>query len=282
MFPWYCLDGWQGISEMLGQVEIRSLGYRTDVMARRAEGSEIIERDGYVVVRTPANPDFYWGNFLLLARPPQGTDLGTWPARFAAEFPAARHAAFGIDVGQRSAVDLGPFTAAGFTASEGNVMTAAGVREPPHRNSGVHIRTLTGDADWLQSLQLRVACYGEPGNGEFLARRTAQARFLTEQGHGAWFGAFSGGRLVCQAGLVWSDAPMARYQDVETRPSARRQGLAGTLVWQAGLAALARPGITGLVIVADPGDVAERIYHRLGFTSTEDQIGFQRTPPAGA
>lgn len=185
---------------MLGRVEIRSLGYRTDVMARRAEGSEISQRDGYVMVRTPANPGFYWGNFLLLAHPPAGGDLGGWLARFASEFPAAGHVAFGIDVRQRSAVDPGPFTTAGFTISEGNVMTAAELREPPHPDSGVHIRTLTSDADWLQSLQLRVACYGEPDNGEFLARRTGQARALTERGHGAWFGAFSGSRLVCQAG----------------------------------------------------------------------------------
>lgn len=45
---------------------------------------------------------------------------------------------------------------------------------------------------------------------------------------------------------------------------------------------LARPGITGLVIVADPGGAAERIYQRLGFTGTEEQIGFQRIPPGVA
>jgi GNAT superfamily N-acetyltransferase len=263
---------------MLGQVEIRSLGYRTDVMARRAEGSEIIERDGYVVVRTPANPEFYWGNFLLLAHPPAGGDLGRWLARFASEFPAASHVALGIDVTERQGVDAGAFAAAGFTLSEGNVMTAAAVREPRHCNLAVRIRTLAGDADWPRSLALRVACHGNGGNGEFIVNRTTQARRLTEAGHGAWFGGFLEDRLVCQAGLVWSGGPVARYQDVETHPAARRQGLAATLVWQAGLAALARPGVTGLVIVADPGGDAERIYQRLGFTSTEDQVGLQRTP----
>jgi GNAT superfamily N-acetyltransferase len=264
---------------MLGRVEIRSLGYRTDVMARRAEGSEIIERDGCLVVRTPANPEFYWGNFLLLPRPPAGGSLGQWLARFASEFPAARHVAFGIDVTGRQGIGTGVFTAAGFTLAEGNVMTTAAVKEPPHRNFTARIRTLTGDADWRQSLGLRLACHGDSGNGEFIAKRSAQARGLTEAGHGAWFGAFLEDRLVCQAGLVWADGPVARYQDVETHPTARRQGLAGTLVWRAGLAGLARPGITGLVIVAGPGGKAERIYQRLGFTSTEGQFGVQQAPP---
>jgi len=263
---------------MLGRVEIRSLGFRTDVMARRAEGSEAVERDGYLVVRTPANPEFYWGNFLLLAHPPADGDLGWWLARFASEFPAAGHVAFGIDVTKRQAFDAGAFAAAGFTLSEGNVMTTAAVREPTRRNLAVQIRTLAGEADWPQSLALRLACHGDGGNGEFIVNRTTQARRLTEAGHGAWFGGFLGGRLVCQTGLVWSDGPVARYQDVETHPVARRQGLAATLVWQAGLAGLARPGVTRLVIVADPGGGAERIYQRLGFTSTEEQLGLQWTP----
>ena len=78
-------------------MRIRSLGFRTDVALRVLEGAEVTDRGDYLVVRTLDNPDFWWGNFLLLPRlrgPGQGQD---WLARFAAEFPAARHVALGVD-----------------------------------------------------------------------------------------------------------------------------------------------------------------------------------------
>ena len=34
------------------------------------QGSVIEQRAGYQVVRTPTNPTFYWGNFLVLGGPP--------------------------------------------------------------------------------------------------------------------------------------------------------------------------------------------------------------------
>ena len=64
---------------------------------------------------------------------------------------------------------------------------------------------------------------------------------------------------------------------METHPAARRRGLAGTLVWQAGAAAIAA-GTRTLVMVADPGEVAIRVYRAVGFTETESQLGFIRRP----
>ena len=55
---------------------------------RVLEGAEVADRGDYLVVRSPGNPDFWWGNFLLLAglaRDP--ARAGRWLARFAAEFP---------------------------------------------------------------------------------------------------------------------------------------------------------------------------------------------------
>ena len=68
----------------------------------------------------------------------------------------------------------------------------------------------------------------------------------------------------------------ARYQHVETDPQARRQGLAGTLVWHAGRYGREVLGAVTLVIVADPADVAIRVYRACGFTDRNDQFGFER------
>jgi GNAT superfamily N-acetyltransferase len=259
-------------------VELRSLGYRTDLAILELEGSQVTDRGDHLVIRTPGNPNYWWGNFLLLRelRPGSG---GDWLARFAAEFPDARHTAFGLDMtddGGVAAVEL-----AGMTLERDVVMTAAAVHAPPQPNTEAVFRPLAGDSDWRQSFDLASAMYaGEPGGtAGFMTARAAAQRALTEAGHGAWFGAFLDGTLVAQLGLITGMSGLARYQSVETHPGARRRGLAGTLVWHAATTALAGETST-LVMVADPEDVAIRVYRSVGFTVTEPQLGLIR-PPAG-
>ncbi len=112
---------------------------------------------------------------------------------------------------------------------------------------------------------------------EFQAGRLAARRRLAETGRAAWLGAFVGGRLVAQLGLVPVGDGVARYQDAETHPDFRRLGMAGRLICQAGRHGLAELCASRLVIVADPGYHAVRLYEVLGFSPTEDQVGFERT-----
>lgn len=60
----------------------RSLGYFTDVALRRQEGSLVQALADGTVVRSPANPTFWWGNFLLMPAPPAPGDLPGWEAAF--------------------------------------------------------------------------------------------------------------------------------------------------------------------------------------------------------
>lgn len=260
------------------RVEVRSLGYRTDLAILALEGSEVSDRGDHLVIRTAANPDYWWGNFLLLPDLKPGSGDG-WLARFAAEFPVAQHIAVGLDETEVGTVDPGEL--AGMTMQQHAVMTAMSVHPPPRPNSAAVFRALEGDADWQQSFELGVAAHaGEPGgDAGFLSTRLAAKRALTEAGHGAWYGAFLDGRLVSQLGLVIDRSGLARYQDVETHPDARRRGLAGTLVWHAGAMVLSGETST-LVMVADPKDVAIRVYRSVGFTVTEHQLGFIRRPAA--
>jgi GNAT superfamily N-acetyltransferase len=257
------------------RMDVRSLGYRTDLAILELEGSQVTDRGDHLVIRTPGNPDYWWGNFLLLRelRPGSGE---RWLARFAAEFPGARHVAIGLDGAGGEAGDDG---ITGMIMERNAVMTAGAVHAPPHPNTGSLVRPLAGDADWRQSIELALAVSAdEPGgDARFLAARLAAKRALTEAGHGAWWGAFSGGTLVAQLGLITAKSGLARYQDVETHPAARRRGLAGTLVWRAGAAALAA-GAGTLVIVADPGDAAISVYRSVGFTVAESQLSLVRQP----
>jgi ribosomal protein S18 acetylase RimI-like enzyme len=266
---------------MLGPVRVESLGYRTDLVLREFEGSTVVDKGEYLVVSSPAHPDYWWGNFLLLPASAWHDEAGPWMSRFAVALPGARHVALGVDGTTGDAGEPAGFLAAGLKPDREAVLTATSLREPPHLNRAARCRPLAGDDDWRQAADLRVVCSEAehiPGGGEFARRRTDQARGLTEAGHGAWFGAFEAGRLLAQLGVFSVGSGTARYQNVETHPQARRQGLAGTLVYHAGLWGLDALAARVLVIVADPGHSAIRVYRSVGFTDAETQLSLQREP----
>jgi hypothetical protein len=240
-------------------VRVTSLGLATDVALRVLEGAEVSDRGGYLVVRSPDNPEFWWGNFLILPGRPEPGSAVAWLARFAAEFPAARHVALAVDaagpVPAEPAIPVpADFPAAGLEAERSTVLTAASVTPPPRPAEQAGIRPLKSDADWQASLDLGVRCFGAEGSQEYLIRRNAARRRLIRAGRGAWFGAFGGGRLLAQLGV------------------------AGTLVWHAGLYAHEVLGAARLVIVADPGAEAIRVYRSCGFADAETLVTFERPP----
>jgi ribosomal protein S18 acetylase RimI-like enzyme len=257
-------------------MRITSLGFRTDVALRTQEGAEVTDRGDYLVVRSPAQPDFWWGNFLLLPQAPRPGEADAWLARFAAEFPAAWHVALGVDSAEEVQIP-GDLTAAGLTAEHAAVLTAAQPNPPARPATHAQIRPLDSDADWRQSVDLAIRCFDgdEPG---FLERRAAARRRVTRTGAGAWFGAFLDGRLQAQLGLFDAGDGYARYQNVETDPLARRQGLAGTLVWAAARYGREALGTRTFVIVADPAGAAIRIYRECGFAAREAQLSLDRPP----
>ncbi len=257
-------------------MRVTSLGFRTDVALRVLEGAEITDRGDYLVVRTPGNPGFYWGNFLLLgAWPGPGTGDG-WLARFAAEFPQARHVAIGVDAADEQAGCRRSSWPRGWSRSVPRCSPAPTSSRrrtgTPRPRSARWPPMTTGE----QSFELGIRCYGD--DGPYLERRTRARRQLTEAGRAAWFGAFTGGRLLAQLGVCDAGGGLARYQDVETDPAARRRGLAGTLVWRAGRYAREAFGVSTLVIVADPAEAAIRLYRACGFADAQSQFSFQRAP----
>lgn len=263
---------------------IRSLGFRTDVMLLALAGSEVADRGAYVVVRTPENPGFWWGNFLLYAAPPGPEDAGRWAADFAREFPAARHLAFGVDGTEGETGSARAHAALGVTAEVSAVLTASRLVTPPDPapapGAEVLIRPLAGDADWADAVRLRLSWLDSPTSADelrFVERRVAGHRAMCEAGHGSWFGAFVAGRLRAGAGVFTDSNGLARFQTVETHPDFRRQGLAAAVVHRAGSHALADPRTHTLVIVADPDYHAIRLYRALGFQETERQAQLQGT-----
>ena len=258
-------------------MHVESLAYRTDLALAVLAGSEVTDRGDHVMVRTPDNPGYYWGNYLLLPAAPAADELAGWEALSAAAFPECRHRSYGVATAHGSRDDLAGLAAAGFEVEAVTVMTAQSVHEPPRPNRDATYRMLASDADWDQQLELW-GLTGDSETPEFMAAKVASERQMTRTGAGAWWGAFIGDRLLSSMGLFAASPGLARFQQVQTHPDARGRGLAGTLVHRVSRYGFEELGATTLVMVADPDYLAIRIYRSAGFDDTETQLMALRKP----
>jgi len=263
-------------------MNIKSLGFRTDLIFPRFDG-EITDHGDHIAVRTPSNPTFYWGNFLLFADPPRPGDIDRWTALFARDIgvpPAINHIAIGWDTISGERGDLQPFLDAGYEYSEFAVLTATVIHPSPKHNDAIVVRPVATDSEWQAVLREQVACrdapFSEAGYTLFKQHELNRYRAMADAGLGHWFGAFLGEQLVGDLGVFVEDG-VGRFQHVVTHPDFRRRGIAGTLVYHAAQHALAYLNAQTLVIVAEAGSHAAAIYESLGFQQTEIQVALTRS-----
>lgn len=258
----------------------RSPGFATDLALLGFQGSTVEEREGYLVVRTPANPTYHWGNCLILDRAPEPGSLASWVATFDREHRGAGHVAIGID-DPATSIDATEAAAARLEAERDVVLTASTL-EAPAEIDGIELRALdTGrDEAWADLVTMEVGSYDGPdpdGHALFLTRRYAGHRQLVETGRGAWFAAYlPDGRPVSSLGVFAVSDGLARYQDVMTDVGHRRRGIAAALLRYAGRWALDRDDVRSLVIVADPEGPAIGVYRRAGFEVLAEQWALYR------
>lgn len=248
--------------------DVDSLTLRTDLRLLEQAGSEIEDLGTHLVVRTPDNPTFRWGNFLILRRPPFPGGAREVMAAFDAEFDHPGYRAITFD--QTGPLDVSEFVEAQMTATRDIALIASSVQPPARAHAGAELRVLSSPEDWEQrvALSLRIDG-GSEAEAAFARGKVRQEQRLEELGLGHRWGAFVDGRLVATAGIYRVADEVARFQSVETDPDHRRQGLAGTLVHRVAEHGFTALGATTLVIVADADAGSIRIYHALGFADAE-------------
>ena len=260
-------------------MHLRSVGLATDVELAATRGV-VSDHENYLVISTPDDPTYYFGNLLVLPAAPQVGEVGYWTRKFGEEFakdPAIRHITLrwdGITGDLGAAAEL---RAAGYTVEVTQVMTARMVTAP---RIALEVRPLTaGEVALTAELEYRDADRHDDVHLQVLQRRAVWKQSLVATGRAMWFGAFDTGDLVGSLGLV-ALGSRARYQDVQTAATHRKRGIASAL-----LAAAARevlPAIEQLVIVAEPGSAAAQVYERAGFRTAELVASACRYPKLGA
>lgn len=261
-------------------VKIRSLLAATDVDVL-PDSSIVADRGEYVVVRTPSNPTYHWGNFLLWRRSPERGDRARWEAAFLEEFADSQelgHVALGWDVPGEEGEAFSEFVTVGYEPDRGVALVADPheLVDHPRLNREVEVRALDPDEDaalWDAVLDLQVA-NREPGHTEayhrrFVTDRMANRRERFRAGDGAWYVALlPDGTVAGSCGVIVTEG-RARYQAVDTATEHRRRGIASRLVVEAGRHAVEHYGARQLVIGADADYHALPLYESLGFRVRE-------------
>ena len=254
-------------------------GWATDLAVLELTGSTVDDHGDHLVVRSPDNPDYHWGNFVFVTDPESVDEAGRWVATFHREFPDASYLAIGL---ARMPDDEASWTPHGVALEAEEVLTTRTLPTQTPLAQGYSVRAVCGD-DWDQLTAREVADNARTGDYEplsharFAAARTATQRALSEGGAAQFFGAFAAESLVASLGVVQC-GPIARYQSVITDPEHRRRGLASHLL---GVAArwAGDQGCNEWVILTDVGNPAGRVYRRLGFQRTTGNAQAYRKPP---
>jgi GNAT superfamily N-acetyltransferase len=253
------------------------LGWHTDLAVLRLTGSVIDERDDHLVVRTPANPLYHWGNFILVTDETSTGDAQRWLDVFEREFPDAAHRSIGL-VGVLA--DESVWTDLDLAVEHDDVLATDTCPEPTPVPDGYLVKQIADAVEWEQSNGLRIAEFASDDNREAqFERNTTEARIeMSQAGSVAWFGAFHGDQLAAELGIVDCGSGVARYQAVVTDAGHRRRGLAGHLLGVAAEWARER-GARTWVIVADPDADAGRLYRARGFSPADRGVRAYRKPP---
>jgi hypothetical protein len=255
-------------------MNIKSLGRQTDLIFARFAGS-VVDRGNYVLIQTPSNPGYHWGNFLIFDHAPRRGDLKLWKELFDREFTyyqSPHHYVFTWDTPESDRGDIEEFLEAGFEFDTATVLSTATLHKPSHENHSITIRKISTNSEWDEATLLQINCADPKFVNEkypaFKRTQMAAYRRMSEQNLGSWYGAYLDGKLVGDLGIFYSDG-IGRYQNVETHPDHRNQGICGTLVYHAGMSAKSDFGIDRLVMEADASYHAARIYESVGFKPCE-------------
>ena len=250
---------------------MQSLGFRTELALLLRWGSEVEDRGDYLAVRTPDNPTYYWGNFILVSAPPRADAVDEWLGVFRREFPDAAHAALGID--RPSGGRWRRCARPAWRVDQVVAMTAASVHPPPRPHDGgdPHAggRRRLGAAGGRDARRARTRPTSRATSPR---RKTASYRGAGRGGHGRWWGAFVDGLLVASLGIYTAGEGLARFQAVKTGDRPPQPG-AGRRTGRRGQPdAAAELGARQLVMVADPstrrsGSIARSASPRAGHTS---------------
>lgn len=255
-------------------------GWETDLAVLRHTGSLLDDRGDHVLVRSPHNPTFHWGNLVFVTDGEAVDDAQRWVAVFHEAFPEAGWVSVGLI---RFPNDPTPWVGEGLDVELDEVLTTTTLPRQTPLADGYTVRQLQGDDDWAAYVERALldnerTQESEPtSHAHYMQAQARARRGMSERGVAAFFGAFDGDTLAADLGIVRCGTT-ARYQSVGTDEDHRRRGLAAHLL---GVAAQwsAERGCSRWVIITESTNPAGRVYRSVGFEPDLGNAQAYRKPP---
>lgn len=226
-------------------------------------------------VESPDNPTFFYGNFLLLDKAPESTDLKQLETLFKSLFTGPKIKHFTFCWKGKVVKDWSEFLKVGYEYDESSILTLQEneLIKPKSLNESIEVRPFSSDNDWNEWIDLETA-EREKGDHEeanyriYLAGKVRMYKQFVKLNRGNYFGAYIDGKLVAAAGL-FSKEKIGRFQSVLTKTSYRKQGICKSLMFE--ICKRYAGDLETLVIAADNHYFAKDIYEQLGFKTREIQ-----------
>jgi hypothetical protein len=238
--------------------------------------AQVLEYDDHLVVRCPLRPDFWFGNYITLERGPTVDELPYWQKLWQRAFEDV----FGVqkmvlqweepagaDVGAEIARKYDSLLAYGFLeCSLGLVLDVQRRERPVARHELGEPRPVADKSEWEAVTQLMIdELANTEGEVDLLRWRIHEYRRLVESGRGRWWAMWDQlGTPLGATGIIWHGT-QSRFQEVVTRASVRCMGICTHLCQTVIEHRLEIAPEHRLVVVAELGSGAERLYRRLGF-----------------
>ena len=245
-----------------------NLGLATDLWLHTETGM-VESRDDYVVVRTPAAPEYFFGNMLVLRQRPLAGDLRRLEddfARLVGTPPLIEHRTFTWPEADDDVITLDAFVEQDYEATVCRVLVSR--PEDIGRvsiNPLVKVRPFAVQRDWDNWSRMQLDDMPNPldvTSQRYMAYQQIAYRSLIERDLGNWWGAFIDDEQVGSAGLFFVDG-IGRFQSVITEPKHRNKNICKTLVSE--VIRLNAGRSERLVMVADESYHAGAIYEAMGF-----------------
>jgi ribosomal protein S18 acetylase RimI-like enzyme len=236
-----------------------------------SEHSAIEDVGDAMVIVTPQNPYWRWGNLIVLKKPPRREDVDRWRELYEKKIAPNQVNPNRIIMWDETGADsaaIEEYKKDNLKFSPFDILTLKSLLQPKNLNDRIAIKEI-GDRDeeWNEAIEANVESFGAsdtPDYRHYAERRMADHRSLIANGRGRWYAARADGEFAGSLGFFAGD-DLCRFQEVAVRPKFQRQGIASALVYHAASVAREEYPNNPQVIVADPNGSAIGVYRRIGF-----------------
>lgn len=218
-------------------------------------------------------PGHRWSRAISVIDPERVNEASHWLERATEEFPTHTYPAIGLPGRPDRELWRGqPCPPSGETLMEWwpqhwMALEAAAVEPTRPLLSDYEIVPIATSDEWMQFATLPSA-----GGQDYQRTWTTLKRRRQAAGDAMFFAGVRDGRVVSTGGIVLCDLAgerVARFEDVQTLPEHRQQGLASHLIAAAHEWA-AQQGAAKSVLVADVEGKAIDLYHHIGFLDSDE------------